>query len=79
MDCPRGKDPPYRQTPMTSAHYLARMMALLHDCSFECMMGSHRDYAAHIDISSATAGVVSTRTCSVFVECLGSNLKSLLD
>lgn len=78
MDCPRDKGPPYRQTPMTSAHCPARM-PLLHDCSFECMMGSHRDYAAHIDISSATAGVVSTRTCSVFVECLVSNLKSLLD
>ncbi len=78
MDCPRDKDPPYRrQTPMTSAHYLARM-PLLHDCSFECM-GSHRDYAAHIDISSAARGVVSTRTCSVFVECLGNNLRSLLD
>lgn len=62
---------------MTSAHYLARM-ALLNACSSECM-GSHRDYAAHIDISSAATGVVSTRTCSVFVECLGSNLKSLLD
>ena len=77
MDCPRDKGPPYRQTPMTSAHYLARM-APPHNCSSECM-GSHRDYAAHIDISSATAGVVSTRTCSVFVECLVSNLKSLLD
>lgn len=75
MDCPRAKDPPYRQTHTTSAHRLARM-ALLYIRPSEYIMGSHHDYAAHIDISYAARGVVSTGTCSVFVECSGSNLRS---